>query len=63
MQETPTAYSMQFQWGTPTTTKVPEIIAKMEAIARDLIRSGAANLGLSLNKQIDELKEILGVRE
>ena len=63
MTDTPTAYSMQFTWGTPTMTMVPEIIGRMETIADDLKRSGVMNLGLSLAKQIDELKEILGVRE
>ncbi len=63
MTSPPTAYSMQFTWGTPTSTKVPEIIRRMETIADDLKRSGVMNLGLSLAKQIDELKEILGVRE
>lgn len=60
MTDTPTAYSMQFTSGT---TKVREIISRMETIADDLKRSGVMNLGLSLAKQIDELREILGVRE
>lgn len=60
MTDTPTAYSMQFTMGT---TKVREIIGRMETIADDLKRSGVMNLGLSLAKQIDELREILGVRE
>lgn len=60
MTDTPTAYSMQF---ISATTKVREIIGRMETIADDLKRSGVMNLGLSLAKQIDELREILGVRE
>lgn len=60
MTDTPTAYSMQFTSGT---TNVREIIGRMENIADDLKRSGVMNLGLSLAKQIDELREILGVRE
>ena len=61
MTDTPTAYSYSFTLGAPTTSRVPEIIRRMEAIADDLKRSGAMNLGLSLAKQIDELREILGV--
>ena len=63
MTDTPTAYSMQFTWGAPTTSGVPEIIARMEAIADSLKKSGASNLGLSLSGQIAELKKILGVHE
>lgn len=63
MTDTPTAYSMTYSWPAPTTTTVPEIIAKMESIADSLKRSGVMNLGLSLSKQIDELRQILGVVE
>jgi len=63
MTDTPTAYSMQFTWPTPTTTRVPDILAKMDKIADDLKRSGVMNLGLSLKRQIDELREILGAVE
>jgi len=63
MTDTPTAYSMQFTWPTPTTTRVPDILRKMEAIADDLRRAGVMNLSMSLRKQIDELREILGAVE
>lgn len=63
MTDTPTAFSYSYTWPAPTSTNVPEIIRRMETIADDLKRSGVMNLGLSLAKQIDELKEILGVRE
>lgn len=62
MTDTPTAYSMQFTWPTPTTTKVPEIIDRMDSIAKSLMEYGVMNLGMSLKAQIDELREILGVR-
>ena len=63
MTDTPTAYSMTYSWGVPPTPSVREIIARMEDIADSLKRSGVMNLGLSLSKQIDELKEILGAVE
>lgn len=63
MTDTPTAYSYSYTWPTPTTTRVPDILKRMETIANDLKRSGVMNLGLSLAKQIDELREILGVPE
>ena len=63
MTDTPTAYSYSFTWQTPTTTRVPDILAKMETIADDLKRAGVMNLGLSLSKQIDELRQILGAVE
>ena len=62
MTDTPTAYSMTYSWPSPTTTTVPEIIARMEDIADSLKRSGVMNLGMSLSKQIDELRQILGVQ-
>ena len=34
-----------------------------ETIADDLKRAGVMNLGLSLSKQIDELRQILGAVE
>lgn len=63
MTDTPTAYSMQFTWPTPTTTRVPDILRKMDGIAKAMMDCGAMNLGLSLRKQIAELREILGAVE
>ena len=63
MTDTPTAYSYQYTWPTPTTTKVPDILRKMETIALAMMDCGAMNLGLSLRSQIAELREILGAVE
>ena len=61
VSDTPTTYSYTYTWPTPTTTRVPDIIRRMEAIADDLKTAGVMNLGISLSRQIAELKEILGV--
>lgn len=63
MTDTPTACSMQYTWPTPTTTKVPDILRRMEVIAKAMMDCGAMNLGLSLRSQIAELREILGAVE
>ena len=63
MTDTPTAYSYSYTWPTPTTTRVPDILRKMDDIADDLRRAGVMNLSMSLRKQIDELREILGAVE
>ena len=63
MTDTPTAYSYSFTWPTQTTTRVPDILRRMETIAKAMMDCGAMNLGLSLRKQIAELREILGAVE
>ena len=68
-----TGYSYQYSVTIPNITipnqlssesieQVKGLVHKIEAIAGTLIESNALNLGLSLRADVDELKELLGIR-
>lgn len=68
-----TGYSYQYSVTIPNITipnqlssesieQVRGLLHKIEAIAGTLIESNALNLGLSLRADVDELKELLGIR-
>ena len=68
-----TGYSYQYSVTIPNITipnqlssegieQVKALLHKIEAIAGTLIESNTLNLGLSLKADVDELKELLGVK-